>query len=30
MTTHLEVLDLWEALEKDYDVLELSGNSMVA
>ena len=30
MTTHLEALDLWEAVEENYDVLELPLNPMVA
>lgn len=30
MTTHLEALDLWKALEENYDVPELSLNSTTA
>lgn len=30
MTTHLEALDLWEAVEEDYDVPELPENPTVA
>jgi len=30
MTTHLEVVDLWEAVEENYDVPELPLNPTVA
>jgi len=30
MTTHLEVMDLWEAVEENYDVPKLPSNMTVA